>query len=191
MRPGRAPGLLAGPMALLAWIRTRRSRKEAAAMLQQFKALLGQLVVLLEEVRAGKSSEPNSPQCAKSGKRRRRPRRGQADSAGAWDRGTTAETAPLRFCAPAAATIPDRGERRETQRPCQAPDGAMIAELPPSRGRRARPVREPGLCRRAANTAHPLASRVPSVRFAAQPPHSGAGKVASPNSIGYAGALFF
>jgi hypothetical protein len=55
------PRLLAGPIALLVWIRTWRMRRERAMMLEQFKALLEQFLVLLEDFRAGKLSEPNAP----------------------------------------------------------------------------------------------------------------------------------
>jgi hypothetical protein len=55
------PRLLAGPMALLVWIRTWRMRRERAMMLEQFKALLEQFLVLLEDFRAGKLSGRDAP----------------------------------------------------------------------------------------------------------------------------------
>jgi hypothetical protein len=47
-------GWLAGPLALLLWIRTWRERREAAMVLEQFKALTEAFLVLLEDFRAGK-----------------------------------------------------------------------------------------------------------------------------------------
>jgi hypothetical protein len=49
-------GLLAGPMALVAWIRTRRERKEAAAVMEQVKTLLEEFVALLAEVAAAEAN---------------------------------------------------------------------------------------------------------------------------------------
>jgi hypothetical protein len=54
-------GVLAGPVALLIWIRTRRLRKEAEAWLEQFRVLMEQLVVLLEQFRAGTLNAANAP----------------------------------------------------------------------------------------------------------------------------------
>jgi hypothetical protein len=59
--PERRPGLLAGPIALLHWIRTRRMLREAVAALEHFKALMEQLLVLLEDFRAGKLNGPDAP----------------------------------------------------------------------------------------------------------------------------------
>jgi hypothetical protein len=47
-------GLLAGPMALLMWMRTRRMRKEIEVAAKHFAAMMEQLLVLLEDYRAGK-----------------------------------------------------------------------------------------------------------------------------------------
>ena len=55
-------GLLAGPLALLVWFRTRRMRREAEAAAKQFVALIEQLVVLLEQFRAGKLPPPPTPE---------------------------------------------------------------------------------------------------------------------------------
>ena len=49
-------GLLAGPMALVAWIRTRRERKEAVAVMEQVKTLLEEFVALLAEVAAAEAN---------------------------------------------------------------------------------------------------------------------------------------
>ena len=51
-------GLLAGPLALLMWIRTRRLRKEAAAFAEHFRVLMEQLLALLEAYQAGKLPAP-------------------------------------------------------------------------------------------------------------------------------------
>jgi hypothetical protein len=66
-------GLLAAPMALLLWIRTRRMRKEAAAaMAEAFQALIQQFAVLLEDFRAGKL--PAATPHRRWARRGRRPR---------------------------------------------------------------------------------------------------------------------
>jgi len=54
-------GLLAGPMALLMWFRTRRERKEAAAAMEQIKGLLTEFVALLEEAKARKADAAAAP----------------------------------------------------------------------------------------------------------------------------------
>jgi hypothetical protein len=59
---GRRRGLLAGPMALLMWICTRRMRKEIEAAAKQFAAMMERLLVLLEDFRAGKLTAPNAPE---------------------------------------------------------------------------------------------------------------------------------
>ncbi len=55
-------GWLGGPMALLAWLRERRERREAAAMLEAFKGFIEQFLALLEEHRAGKLGADDAPQ---------------------------------------------------------------------------------------------------------------------------------
>ena len=97
-------GWLAAPMALLMWIRTRRARKEAAMALEQFKALMEQLLVLLEDFRAGKLNAPATPEAHE----------------------------PLHSSASSAARTLDRRERRGTQRLRQAPDAETMADLPPA-----------------------------------------------------------
>jgi hypothetical protein len=59
--------LLAAPMALLLWIRTRRMRKEAAAaMAEAFRALMEQFAVLLEDFRAGKLPASAAPEVSEA-----------------------------------------------------------------------------------------------------------------------------
>ena len=50
-----------GPMALLAWLRTRRQRREAAAALAEFKALTEAFLLLVEQFRAGKLAAQEAP----------------------------------------------------------------------------------------------------------------------------------
>ncbi len=58
----RRGGWLGVPMALLAWIRERRERREAAAMMEQFKGLIEQFLVLLEAHRAGTLTADHAPE---------------------------------------------------------------------------------------------------------------------------------
>jgi hypothetical protein len=57
-------GWLAGPMALLIWVRTRRERKERAAALEAFKALLEEFLAVLKEVAAGTIPAEPEPEVA-------------------------------------------------------------------------------------------------------------------------------
>ena len=53
-------GWLAGPMALLTWVRTRRERREAAEAMQAFQGLVEAFLTMLEDFRAGRL-----PECAR------------------------------------------------------------------------------------------------------------------------------
>jgi hypothetical protein len=130
-------GLLAGPMALVTWIRTRRERKEAAAVMEQVKTLLEEFVALLKEVAAAEAGEPDAPAGNEAGEGmkcvggaitdpspRPSPSRGEGEGAGgavaaphppaSQSRGK--QTVPLRPSAPSAVNVIDRGERGEAQR---------------------------------------------------------------------------
>jgi hypothetical protein len=54
-------GWLAGPVALLTWIRTRRERREAAMAMEAVKGLVEALLGLLEDFRAGKLPTQTTP----------------------------------------------------------------------------------------------------------------------------------
>jgi hypothetical protein len=106
-------GWLGGPMALLVWMRTRRMRREAAAMLEQFKALIERLLALLEEHRAGKLTAANAPQVSE-----------------------VLEAEEEKRASPVAA-IHHRGGRGKALRPCRAaapcgPDPDRLAVEVPS-----------------------------------------------------------
>jgi hypothetical protein len=103
---GRWPGLLAGPIALLVWIRTRRMRKEIEAAAKHFATMMEQLLVLLEEYRAGKLTAQNAPDVceeleAAEANPRPTPARPQQTAS---MRRPVAETLPPRF---SAAEVPD------------------------------------------------------------------------------------
>jgi len=101
------PGPLAGPMALLMWIRTRRMRKEAAAMMEQaLRALMEQFAVLLDEYRAGKLNAQDATVV-----------QDPLREAELLATGPIEDSAPLRSSAPSTVTIPRRRERRQPQRP--------------------------------------------------------------------------
>jgi len=55
-------GWLAGPVALLTWIRTRRERREAAMAMEAVKGLLEGLLGLLEDFRAGRLPTQTTPE---------------------------------------------------------------------------------------------------------------------------------
>jgi hypothetical protein len=84
-------GWLAGPLALLMWISTRRMRKEIEAAAKQFVAMLEQLVVLLDDFRAGRLTAP-----------------APAPPDAAWERATAK---PHAFVPPSRRTAPE--QRRE------------------------------------------------------------------------------
>ena len=46
------------PMALLTWVRERRMRREQEAALALFQSLMGQLLAMLEDFRAGNAVRP-------------------------------------------------------------------------------------------------------------------------------------
>jgi hypothetical protein len=102
-------GLLAGPMALLVWIRTRLMRKEIEAAAKHFATLVEQLLVLLEDYRAGKLTAQNAPplheerEAALAEHRLTLARPRQTAST----RQPVADTRPPRFSAASAAAIPD------------------------------------------------------------------------------------
>jgi len=123
-------GLFAGPMALLVWLQTRRMRKEAAAMAEQFKLLLERFVVLWDNVLAGKPGEPVAPPAPVPPERVHfaaeppstaervmpKPRRTSARPRQiAPTPPPSAAIAPRCFSAPAAVTILSHGSRPETQ----------------------------------------------------------------------------
>jgi hypothetical protein len=58
----RRRGLLAGPMTLLLWLRTRWMRREIEAAATQFVRLMEQFLALLEDYRAGKLPAPPTPE---------------------------------------------------------------------------------------------------------------------------------
>jgi hypothetical protein len=60
-------GWLAGPVALLTWIRTRRMRREREAALEQFKGMLEGLLGLLEDFRAGRLPTQTTPEVHEAG----------------------------------------------------------------------------------------------------------------------------
>ena len=55
-------GWLAGSVALLTWLRTRRERREAAMAMEAVKGLLEGLLGLLEDFRAGKLPTQTTPE---------------------------------------------------------------------------------------------------------------------------------
>ena len=59
-------GWLAGPVALLTWIRTRRERREAAMAMEAVKGLLEGLLVLLEDFRAGRLPTQTTPEAGEA-----------------------------------------------------------------------------------------------------------------------------
>ena len=131
-------GWLAGPMALLTWVRTRRERREAAEAMQAFQGLVEAFLTMLEDFRAGRL-----PECARL----------EADAEGgvstvahpppqpspsgpialcamgARSRGEgegCEDAAPLRLSASSAVNRLDRGARRGTRRARGA--GANVAQ---------------------------------------------------------------
>jgi len=78
----RRRGLLAGPLALLMWMRTRRMRKEREEALAQFRVLIEEFLALLEDFRAGKlapaTAEPDTPPGRPPAQAAATPRRGGA-----------------------------------------------------------------------------------------------------------------
>ena len=141
-------GLLAAPMALLLWFRTRRMRKEAAAaMAEAFQALIGQLVVLLEDFRAGKLPPPNAPEVGEARQAAEvKPRDSQAPTA--EDAAGRNEPSPLRF---AEREGPAKREGEVYSPTRSLPQGAE-------------PAPDPGLRRRSA-----ASSRLPSAPVCAPP----------------------
>jgi hypothetical protein len=120
-------------------------RREAAAALEQFKTLMEQFLVLLEDFRAGKLSGPDAPAAQQiipaarmtdlsaSGLGRRvdprvEPEDGDDDKE--LMQQSVEDIVPLRSSAPSAASILDRRARRETQRQRQA---VNVATSPPAR----------------------------------------------------------
>ena len=55
-------GWLAGPMALLAWMWTRRQRREAAEAMQAVQGMLAAFLGLIEDFRAGRLVAENAPE---------------------------------------------------------------------------------------------------------------------------------
>ena len=98
-------GWLAGPMALLTWLRTRRERREAALAMAAFQGLVEQLLSMLEDFRAGRLAaeakpEGVAPELAEPFVALR----------------STADVVPRRCSASSAASEVDRGEREGSQR---------------------------------------------------------------------------
>lgn len=146
-------GWLAGPMALLTWLRTRRERREAALAMAAFQGLVEQLLSMLEDFRAGRLAaeakpEGVAPELAEPFVALR----------------STADVVPRRCSASSAASEVDRGEREGAQRggksgdccaplPCDAgavaaKAAARLANSSPSRRARPQFVFGPGLRRR-------------------------------------------
>ena len=141
-------GLLAGPMALLLWIRTRRMRKEAAAAVAEaFQALMEQFAVLLEDFRAGKLPPPNAPEAGESRQAAEaKPRDSKVFTA--EDAAGRNEPSPLRF---AEREGPAKREGEVYSPTRSLPQGAE-------------PAPDPGLRRRSA-----ASSRLPSAPVCAPP----------------------
>ncbi len=132
-------GWLAGPMALLGWIRARRERREREAALEQFGALVEAFVMLLEDFRAGRlpmqdeGSEPKRAEANGAGAMaypspplwsasRPEPTRGEGVCVAGPVRSPSEDDAPLRFPACSAVeTVDDEGRGEPQKRKERAP----------------------------------------------------------------------
>jgi hypothetical protein len=156
-------GWLAAPMAVVTWAWRWRMRREQALALAAFQGMLEQLLVIVEDFRAGKFSAPPIPEVAE------------------------AEGAPLRCSASPAVKNLHRGGRRGARRAVDAPGVTPVplvssedVERPRPRLlplRPARALRERGWPRPRRDARVPvlgLLTRPPAPR--ARPPPDGAGK---------------
>ena len=116
-------GWFGGPLALLMWIRTRRERKEAEAALEQVKAMLGQFVVLLQELQAASPVGPTTPEAEAAALVPEAPQ-------SALPRRPGPAIAHLRCSAPSAVGSFNRGERggaqSEGEIPASQPSPATV-----------------------------------------------------------------